>query len=249
MHLQGLIKGPRPDWYSRPTLELVVIKMIANPQLKILVWDEYVERAKQLLLQAVESIRQSHAHPDKKLHDFLERFSDLRKKLDDFLEVSDDGKVASCERQVLGIRDVKGLEFDDVIILNFFSAEMESGDECGQSWRSIPKSSEKSWKLLMKTEDAATVRQGISDLQVQMQLKMLYTACSRCRCRLIFFESNDLSPTSVGSVFFRILFDDLKLISCVDVSSDFTDEVLEGRTRVLDDWACEAVFRPSASLY
>jgi hypothetical protein len=249
MHLQGLIKGPRPDWYSRPTLELVVIKMIANPKLKILVWDEYVERAKQMLMQAGESIRQSHAHPDKKLCDFLERFSDLRKKLDDFLERSDDGKVASCERQVLGIRDVKGLEFDDVIILNFFSAEIEPNDESGHLWQSIPKSSEKSWKLLIKIEDAATVRQGISDPQVQMQLKMLYTACSRCRCRLIFFESNDLSSTSVGSVFFRKLFDDLKLISCVDVASDFTDDKLEGRTRVLDDWAYEAVFCRAASLY
>ena len=218
--------------------------MIGNLNLKVLVWDEYVECAKQRLLQAGESIRQkfllqSLAHQDQKVIDFLERTSD--------------GKIARFEIQVLGIRDVKGLEFDDVIILNFFSAEIEYSDESGKRvWQSIPKSSEKSWKLLMKTEDAATVRRGMSDLQIQMQLKMLYTACSRCRCRLIFFESDALNPkaeTSVGTVFFRKFCDDLKLISRVEGSSDVTQEVLEGRTRVLDDWAYEAVFHLSASLF
>ncbi len=209
--------------------------MISNLNLKVLVWDEFVECAKQRLLQAAESIRQklslqSIAHPDQKIDDFLQRMSDGKNRF---------------EIQVLGIRDVKGLEFDDVIILNFFSAEIEYSDESGKRvWQSIPKSSEKSWKHLMKTEDAATARGGISDLQIQMQLKMLYTACSRCRCRLIFFESDALMPkadTSVGTVFFRKLCD-LKLISRVEGSPDVTQEVLEGRTRVLDDWAYEAVF-------
>jgi hypothetical protein len=90
-----------------------------------------------------------------------------------------------------------------------------------------------------------------------MQLKMLYTACSRCRCRLIFFESDALNPkaeTSVGFVFFlklcgKLCDDDPKLISRAEGSSDVTQEVLEGRTRVLDDWAYEAVFHLSASLF
>jgi len=208
-----------------------------------LVWDEYVECAKQRLLQAAESIRQKFS---------LQSLAHLDQKVDDFLERTD-GKIARFEIQVLGIRDVKGLEFDDVILLNFFSAEVEYNDESGKRvWQSIPKSSEKSWKLLMKTEDAATVRRGMSDLQIQMQLKMLYTACSRCRCRLIFFESDALNPkaeTSVGTVFFRKLCDDLELISRAEGSSDVTQEVLEGRTRVLDDWAYEAVFHLSASLF
>jgi hypothetical protein len=216
--------------------------MMSNLNLKVLVWDEYVERAKQRLLQAGETIRQKFS---------LQSLAHLVQKVDDFLERTDDGKISRFEIQVLGIRDVKGLEFDDVIILNFFSAEVEY--ESGKRvWQSIPKSSEKSWKLLMRTEDAATVRRGISDLQIQMQLKMLYTACSRCRCRLIFFESEALNPkadTSVGTVFFRKLCDDLKLISRVEDSSDVTQEVLEGRTRVLDDWAYEAVFHLSASFF
>ena len=218
--------------------------MMSNLNLKVLVWDEYVECAKQRLLQAGESIRQKF---------LLQSLAHLDQKVDDFLERTSDGKIARFEIQVLGIRDVKGLEFDDVIILNFFSAEVEYSDESGKRvWQSIPKSSEKSWKLLMRTEDAATVQQGISDLQIQMQLKMLYTACSRCRCRLIFFESDALNPkadTSVGTVFFRKLCDDLKLISRVEGSTDITQEVLEGRTRVLDDWAYEAVFHLSASLF
>jgi hypothetical protein len=211
--------------------------MMNDYNLKVLVWDEYVERAKQLLLQSVESIRESHAH--------------LNEKIDAFLERTPDGKVARFEIQVLGIRDVKGLEFDDVMILNFFSATVEASDESGPLWQSIPKSSAKSWKVLLENDDAATVRQGITDLQLQMQLKMLYTACSRCRCRLMFFEQVDAhiakhDASNVVSQFFRMLGG---LIHKVEDSGDVAFNALEGRTRVLDDWACEAVFFLSASPY
>lgn len=228
--MQGLIKGPRPDFYQCETLVPVIILMMSNISLKVLVWDEYIECAKQLLLEAVEITRR--VHPD------------LHEKLDSFLEKQQDGKIATFEIQVLGIRDVKGAEYDDIVILNFFSAKVEVGDGSGESWQSIPESCEKSWKLLAQSEDSAVVRQGISDLQIELQLKMLYTACSRCRCRLVFFETEKTKPSFN---FFRKL-RDLEFISPAADSSDIQYEQLEGKTRVLDDWACEAVLFSSMSL-
>ena len=209
--------------------------MLNNYNLHVLVWDEYVECAKQLLLQSVENVRASHPL--------------LNAKLDVFLEQNEVGKIARLESRLLGIRDVKGLEFDEVMVLNFFSASIEASDGSGPLWQSIPKTSAKSWKLLLQSSDAATVRQGITDLQVQMQLKMLYTACSRCRRRLVFFEADALSPkleaASVGAVFFRTFLSNL--ISVADDSSDAANVAVEGKTRVSDDWASEAVFFLSAS--
>ena len=205
--------------------------MMSNISLKVLVWDEYLECAKQLLLAAVEITRRDHP--------------DLNEKLDSFLEKQQDGEIARFEIQVLGIRDVKGAEYDDIVILNFFSAKIEVGDGSGELWRSIPQSCEKSWKLLAQSEDSAVVRQGISDLQIELQLKMLYTACSRCRCRLVFVETGQ---TTASTNFFRKL-RDLEFISPAADSRDLKYEHLEGKTRVLDDWACEAVLSSSISTY
>ena len=221
--MQGLIKGPRPDFYRCETLVPVVILMISNLSLKVLVWDEYVECAKQLLLQAVEITRQSH--------------SELNEKLDAFLEKQEDGKIARFEMQVLGIREVKGSEYDDIVILNFFSAKIEDSDKSGEIWRSIPRSCEKSWKLLVRSDDASTIQEGVVDMQIELQLKMLYTACSRCRCRLVFVETEE---TAANSNFFRKL-RELEFISLEAKSSDIKYDELQGRTRVQDDWACEAV--------
>jgi hypothetical protein len=226
IHLQGLIKGPRPDYYRCETLVPVVILMMSNLSLKVLVWDEYVESAKQLLLQAVEIARQSHA--------------ELNKNLDEFLERREDGKIAQLEMQVLGIRDVKGAEYDDILILNFFSAKIEASDGSGEMWRSIPKSCEKSWRLLAQSDDASAVQPGITDLQVELQLKMLYTACSRCRCRLMFIETKE---TVANLNFFRKL-RALEFISLDSKSSNILfDE--KGKTKVQDDWASEAVLLSS----
>jgi hypothetical protein len=200
----------------------VVILMMSNLSLKVLVWDEYVESAKQLLRQAVEIARQSH--------------SELNENLDEFLQRQEDGKIARLELQVLGIRDVKGAEYDDILILNFFSAKVEASDGSGEMWPIISTSCGKSWKLLAQSDDASAVQHGITDLQVELQLKMLYTACSRCRCRLIFIETEE---TVAGLNFFKKL-RALEFISLDSKSSDILfDE--KGKTKVQDDWASEAV--------
>jgi hypothetical protein len=198
--------------------------MMSNLGLKVLVWDEYVESAKEMLLQAVEIARRSNV--------------ELNQHLDAFLERQEDGKIARFERQVFGIREVKGAEYDDILILNFFSAKIEASDGSGELWRSLSKSCERSWKVLLQTDDASCVPPGVADLQVELQLKMLYTACSRCRCRLVFIETEE---TAAGLNFFRKL-RALEFISSDSKPSDIVFDGQKGKTKVQDDWACEAVY-------
>ena len=61
---------------------------------------------------------------------------------------------------VLGIRQAKGLEFTDVVIVNFFS--------------SISSIDQKAWKVLLNESLADKTK--ASHPQVKTQLKLLYTA-------------------------------------------------------------------------
>ena len=232
---QGLVKGPRPDYYyTNFTLVPVIILMISNANLKVLVWDEYLDEARRLLVLAVDLARELHPTLDA--------------QLDELLDKTANGEYARFGMQVLGIRDVKGAEFDDVVVLNFFCAnnppKNPKNPDSSDVWRSIPKSSEKSWKSLVQSEDAGAVSKSI-DLQVELQLKMLYTAVSRCRCRLVFFESE---VSTSGPVFFRKL-QDLDFISTEADANEIQYDDHKGKTRVSDDWACEAVPPPSSSCF
>ena len=93
---------------------------------------------------------------------------------------------------VLGIRAAKGLEFPDVVLLDFF---------CHVS----SESEQRAWKLLLK--DGSTVapsqeHYGQCFPQLEGQLKLLYTGITRCCHRLVFVE-RQLSPA--GSEFTRLL--------------------------------------------
>ena len=203
--------------------------MLSNINLKVLVWDEYLQTAENLLLQSIEIARVTHP--------------ELNAELDQLLERGRNGKYARIGIHLFGIRDVKGAEFDDVVVLNFFAAQNQGEEKdtsAAECWRSIPKSSEKSWKLLLQSEDAVAVSKSM-DLQVELQLKMLYTAVSRCRCRLVFIESDE---SASGSVFFRKLREHDLVPPMSDPSEIHYDEH-KGITRVSDDWACEAVLPPS----
>jgi hypothetical protein len=96
----------------------------------------------------------------------------------------------STNHFVLGCRDAKGLEFEDVLILDYFS--------------SIPASDQNSWKLLFQRDVAkgAASTQQYKSPQIEPQLKLLYTAITRCCSRLFFVETKK-SPA--GSAFYRWL--------------------------------------------
>lgn len=96
----------------------------------------------------------------------------------------------STNHFVLGCRDAKGLEFEDVLILDYFS--------------SIPAPDQQSWKLLFQrdVEQSATISQQYKSPQVEPQLKLLYTAITRCCSRLFFVETK---KSAAGSAFYRWL--------------------------------------------
>ena len=88
---------------------------------------------------------------------------------------------------VFGIREAKGLEFPDVVVLDFFSG--------------IPGADQKVWKTLLAADDHQ-ISQSSWSPQVETQLKLLYTAITRSCNRLIFIETQQ---SVAGSSFFSWL--------------------------------------------
>jgi hypothetical protein len=87
---------------------------------------------------------------------------------------------------VWGIRAAKGLEFQDIVLFDFFSR--------------IPAADHKAWRSLLSEEQKDGMLQQFP--QIELQLKLLYTAITRGCNRLLFAESQS---TSLWSVFTRWL--------------------------------------------
>jgi len=85
---------------------------------------------------------------------------------------------------VYGIREAKGLEFQRVIVLDFF--------------RCLPKELQKPWRDLLLGRDSSAYRERYPE--VEGQLKVLYTAITRCIEQLFFIES---TASVAGSAFMR----------------------------------------------
>lgn len=81
---------------------------------------------------------------------------------------------------VEGFRQSKGREFSEVAIVDFFCS-----DCAGQDAEEIPAALQKSWKKLLSAED------GLSEwpAELEVQLKVLYTAITRSCSRLLFIET------------------------------------------------------------
>lgn len=88
--------------------------------------------------------------------------------------------------QVLGIRQSKGLEFSDVLLVDFFC--------------SLPKDDFKAWRLLL---DSDHVGEGDNYPQLESQLKLLYVAITRACNRLIFIETK---PSGITSLMIPLLY-------------------------------------------
>jgi hypothetical protein len=97
-------------------------------------------------------------------------------------------RAAALPNTVMGIRASKGLEFSDVLILNFFA--------------DTPKADQKAWKVLLSTTTVSSRHERVSYPQLEAQLKMLYTAVTRSCDRLVFVENTE---SASSSAFFRLL--------------------------------------------
>jgi len=97
--------------------------------------------------------------------------------------------LADTSVSVIGIREAKGMEYEDVAIVNFF--------QC------IDRDLQTHFKSLINNPDPASCR---SDKYPELagHLKLLYTAITRCKTRLLFIETEQ---TIASRMWFRKLID------------------------------------------
>jgi hypothetical protein len=110
-------------------------------------------------------------------------------KLEGVVILTHDENVSRWKRMldyplVYGIREAKGLEFQSVLVVDFFGG--------------LPLSLQTRWRDLLLERDCSTFKDKCPE--VQGQLKLLYTGITRCIQRLFFVETT--SCTS-GSAFVR----------------------------------------------
>jgi hypothetical protein len=93
---------------------------------------------------------------------------------------------------IISIRNSKGIEYEDVILVNFFSTIKDDEE---QKW----------WKKHfsnMISKGERPLDQETKFPQMESQLKLLYTAITRCCNRLVFVETK---RSDAGEAFFRWL--------------------------------------------
>jgi hypothetical protein len=116
--------------------------------------------------------------------------------------------------QVLGIREAKGLDFAEVVVVDFF--------------RCLDYRQQAGWKLLLQ----ASPSDGFCDEhpEVETHLKLLYTAVTRSQRRLNFVET---VFSKAASAFFRRLEEQGKLVR---LSTDFSELKLATGMMSPDEW-------------
>jgi superfamily I DNA/RNA helicase len=129
--------------------------------------------------------------------------------------------VAQCT--CFGIREAKGLEFDDVLLVNFFSdINIENSIR------------HKSWKQLLLAPHTVEGGAGALPLGMELELKLLYTAITRSCNRLFFVET---CQNSAGEAWFRCL----KNGNLASVISPRNNTVAKNVMMTSDDWRAEAI--------
>ncbi len=90
----------------------------------------------------------------------------------------------NSERLVLNIREAKGLEFPHVAVVDFFC--------------SLSLQDQSVWVLILGENRAAAVSAALDNPQIELQLKLLYTAVTRSSRSLIFVET---AVSAAGTAF------------------------------------------------
>lgn len=131
----------------------------------------------------------------------------------------------NSESTLISIRNSKGIEYDDVIIVNFFCTITSSE----QQWWS------RHFARLIGGRDLLPDQEYP---QIESQLKLLYTAITRCCNRLVFVETSD---SIAGSNFFRWLkHKDL----AVEYTADMVrEQYAEAKFYTHDEWKALGIKR------
>jgi len=128
---------------------------------------------------------------------------------------------------VLSIKDSKGLEFSDVILVDFF--------------KGLESNLQKPWREMLRVHDGRS-ENGIADAlkeyqdqfpEIETHLKHLYTAVTRCKTRFFIAETG---PSLAGDQFSKwLMVRDQKLMS-----KQFVDAV-EKIVKTADEWAAQGL--------
>lgn len=128
---------------------------------------------------------------------------------------------------VLSIKDSKGLEFTDVILVDFF--------------KGLESNLQKPWREMLRVHDGRSEK-GITDAlkeyqdqfpEIETHLKHLYTAVTRCKTRFFIAETG---PSLAGDQFAKwLMLRDQKLIS-----RQYVDNV-EKIVKTADQWAAQGL--------
>ena len=112
---------------------------------------------------------------------------------------------------VFGIRDAKGLDFPEVVIVDFF--------------KSLDQQQQKSWKAMLASSPPIVFHD--EHPEVETHLKLLYTAMTRAQRRLNFIET---TTSKAACAFFRALQRDGKLVELASLAN------LETYIMSSDEW-------------
>ncbi len=113
---------------------------------------------------------------------------------------------------MLGIREAKGLDFAEVLIVDFF--------------KNLDESHHRNWKSMLSREAAAV------HPELETHIKLLYTAVTRAQRRLNFIET---SKSRAADAFSRALVAKEKLVALGD------DASLDSVKMSVDDWMARGV--------
>jgi hypothetical protein len=126
-------------------------------------------------------------------------------------------RIKNHDTVVLSIRDAKGLAFPDVILVDFF--------------KRLPEQQQKPWRLLLQGKLAKASEQA-GFPEVELQLKQLYTAITRCSQRLFFVET---AASDAGQAFFRFICKEKDLAIQEEASG------VQESIKTSDEWAATGV--------
>jgi len=139
---------------------------------------------------------------------------------------------AEAKHACFGIREAKGLEFQDVAVVDFFASQTDSEQQ--RAWK----------KLLLDSEAAGGKRQRAQEhallslpAGMELELKLLYVAVTRSCNRLFFVETAD---TQGGEAWTRCLQrEQLAQMMHADVETILHDTKTAMMTA--DDWRAEGI--------
>jgi hypothetical protein len=224
---EGLFSGPRPNFCN--VKDPVEILRVLGTGVAVLTPDtsHWVKRRRPDLVPAVAdtAVLEEGLAGMTLLDDAVEEGAGTTALLSDSAPASvaeGPADLLSLGNTVMGIRAAKGLEFSDVLVLDFFAG--------------VSKENDRAWKVLFAENAEVQVRdQQYSYPQLEPQLKMLYTAITRSMNRLLFVQTE---RTPAGDAFFRWL-ERHRLADKFDLAA--AKEQGEARYITSDEWKVRGI--------